>query len=194
MEVICLPKMVNNGRRAHGGKGVMNEMFVLYANKNQLMVREKEPVTSGSVKAYTARFEFSPDWDGLTRTAVFRAGAESQSVPLEDTNTCEVPSEVLVRPGVLLQVGVCGAKGEEEILPTVWADLGTVFKGVTAGNGTRPPAQEGEDKVIDHRTLSNRDAQEQHPIEAITGLQEQLERIPRPIEPITNKEMEDILK
>ena len=51
-------------------------MFVLYANKNQLTARKKEPVTSGSVNVYTARFEFSPDWAGLTRKAVFKAGKE----------------------------------------------------------------------------------------------------------------------
>ena len=48
-------------------------MFILQANKNKLAVLEREPVTSGSVNVYRARFEFSDDWEGLTRKAVFRA-------------------------------------------------------------------------------------------------------------------------
>lgn len=36
-------------------------MFVLYANKTQLTVRKREPVTGGGVNAYHARFELSPD-------------------------------------------------------------------------------------------------------------------------------------
>ena len=43
-------------------------MFLLYAEKNQLAVREKEPITSGSVNVYPVQFEFSEDWDGLDRT------------------------------------------------------------------------------------------------------------------------------
>lgn len=58
-------------------------MFILNANKNQLTVRQREPVTSGSVNVYTARFEFSPDWQGLTRKAVFKAGSESRTVLLD---------------------------------------------------------------------------------------------------------------
>ena len=97
-------------------------MFILYASKNQLAVRKKEPVTSGSVEAYTVRLDFSPDWEGLTRTVVFQAGQESRTVLLDEANTCTMPWEVLVKPGILLQTGVWGARGAEEVLPTMWAD------------------------------------------------------------------------
>ena len=46
-------------------------MFVLKAEKNRLTVLERELVTSGSVEAYTVRFQFSRDWDGLSRAACF---------------------------------------------------------------------------------------------------------------------------
>lgn len=46
----------------------------------------------------------------------------------------------------------------------------------------------------DHRQLSHRDAEEQHPIAAIAGLEEKLERIPEPVEALTNLELEEILK
>lgn len=109
------------------------------AEKNRLAVRRREPVTSGSVNVYQVRFEFSPDWDGLTRTAVFAAGGESRSVLLEWHNACEVPWEVMARHGVQLKVGVYGTKGSEVVLPTIWASLGTILEGVTTGQAAQPP-------------------------------------------------------
>ena len=46
----------------------------------------------------------------------------------------------------------------------------------------------------DHRFLLNRDAENQHPIEAISKLKDELERIPPPTEAITNSEIEELLK
>lgn len=46
----------------------------------------------------------------------------------------------------------------------------------------------------DHRRLSHRDAEEQHPIAAIAGLAQELERIPEPVEALTNTELEELLK
>lgn len=196
----------------------MWDMFVLYANKNQLIVRKREPVTSGSVNVYTARFEFSPDWAGLTRKAVFKAGKESCAVLLDESGECAVPWEVLGSHGQPLMAGVFGA-ADETALPTTWASLGVILEGVTVGQDARPPTpgaweQElsrkgdklwydglnlslmsgdkplstvqiagggGEGGVSDHRLLSGRDAEKQHPITAIDGLEEALNGIPTPM-------------
>lgn len=114
-------------------------MFVLYADKTQLTVRRREPVTSGSVNVYRARFEFSDDWDGLTRTAVFKAGAVSRSVLLGGDGECTVPWEVLEKPSTKLQAGVYGTLGGEVVLPTIWADLGVILEGTTTGEDAKPP-------------------------------------------------------
>lgn len=181
-------------------------MFVLYANKNKLTVRQREIVVSGSVNVNTVQFQFSEDWDGLTRTAVFRAGAEFRAAVLDEAGRCAVPREVLQLPWVRLMAGVCGKRGEEVVLPTIWADLGTVQTGAAAeAPGTVSWEQlldqkgdtlgytaEGElglyagDKLLssvpapaetsDHQKLTGRDAAEQHPISAITGLAGRLER------------------
>lgn len=188
-------------------------MFVLYAEKNQLCVRKREPVTSGSVNVYDVLFQFSADWEGLTKTAVFRAGEKAASVMLDDTGEvgCVVPWEVLTTPGKRLEAGVYGARGAEVVLPTVWADLGYIFAGAVPGDEARPPTPDlweqelakkadgleldaltlkllsgektlsqvelpppggGEGGTTDHRYLTNRDAEGQHPIEAISGLDE----------------------
>lgn len=114
-------------------------MFVLYADKTQLAVREKEPVTSGSVNVYHAQFEFSDDWDGLTRTAVFQAGSVSRSVLLDESGTCTVPWEVLKTPRISLAAGVCGEKDGDVVLPTVWAWLGLIMEGAAPGEDAQPP-------------------------------------------------------
>lgn len=117
--------------------------FILYADKNKLAVRKRGPVTSGSVNVYPVRFEFSADWDGLTRTAVFQADGEPVSVLLDDTGKCSIPWETLAKHGVRLRAGVYGTKGGDVVLPTIWADLGEVLQGVTMPDGgTYPPTPE----------------------------------------------------
>lgn len=202
-------------------------MFILYADKTRLTVRQKELLTSGAVNVCQVQLEFSEDWDGLTRTAVFRAGGKSVPVLLNETNTCVVPWEVLEKPEIKLFCGVYGVRGSETVLPTVWADLGWIAAGVRPGEEARTPTPElwqqelagkgaalkcdglslslmSGDKALstvqimggtfDHRLLSNRDAAEQHPIESITGLTERLERIPDPVEPLSNEELEGLLE
>lgn len=138
-------------------------MFILYANKNQLTVRKREPVTSGSVNVYTARFEFSPDWRGMTRKAVFKAGAESRTVLLDEGRQCSIPWEVLTAHGQPLMAGVFGTL-DKTALPSIWASLGTILEGVPgAGPGTQPPtpdlweqelAQKGDSLDYDGLNLS----------------------------------------
>lgn len=208
-------------------------MFLLYADKNQLTVREKEPITSGSVNVYPVRFNFSPDWDGLERTAIFQAGCREKAVAVIG-GACSVPAEVLSEPGHYLMVGVCGKQGESTVLPTIWANLGLILEGAVTGDAPEPsPPPEGwqealdskgdalayteegelglysgnrllssvpieggsgEGGTTDHRRLSHRDALEQHPIASISGLEKELNRIPEPVEALTNTELEEMLK
>lgn len=118
-------------------------MFELYAAKNMLTVRRREPVTSGSVNVYAVRFTFSEDWDGLTRKAVFRVGGMSRAVLLDEDGMCTLPWELLetYQPNMTLYAGVYGTR-EGTALPTVWASLGTVFEGAAAGVEAQPPTPE----------------------------------------------------
>lgn len=119
-------------------------MFQLSAEKTRLALLEREPVTSGSVNVYEFRFSFSEEWDGLTKTAVFRAGDKSVSLLLDGTGEagCTLPWEVLMVPGLRLEAGVYGTRGEEVVLPTVWADLGYIRTGAAPGEESRPPTPE----------------------------------------------------
>lgn len=113
-------------------------MILLYADKNQLTVREGEPLTSGAVNAFQARFEFSPDWEGLTRKAVFQAGGKRVCAPLDENGVCTIPWEVLEKPLIPLKAGVYGTR-DDTVLPSAWAKLGTIRQGAVPGGETRPP-------------------------------------------------------
>lgn len=152
-------------------KGGEKKMFVLYADKTRLDVRQREPVTSGSENVYQLRFEFSPEWEGLEKTAIFQTGYAESTAALAG-GACTIPPEVLKAPGYFLMAGVCGKMGEELVMPTVWADLGVIREGAVSGPVT-PPAEEG---TSDHRELTNRDAEGQHPIASITNLERELSK------------------
>lgn len=126
-------------------------MFLLYAIKNQLSVRKREQVTSGSVNAYQVKFDFSSEWDGLRRIAVFQAGGTEKSVELDGAGICSVPWEVLVEPGWKLMAGVHGFRGDKLVLPTEWADLGTIKEGAVNCSPLFPPTPE-----LWHKALSQK--------------------------------------
>ena len=88
-----------------------------------------EILTAGMSKAVTVQFVFSPEWGGLTKTAVFSAGRTTVDV-LEsawDGNKVVVPHEILADAGPIARVGVYGANADGLILPTVWVTLGKVM-------------------------------------------------------------------
>lgn len=113
-------------------------MFLLYASKNKLTLRQKEIVTSGSVNVCTVRFEFDENWTGLTQKAVFRGSGKTISVLLDDSGECVIPWEVLTKAGGKLFAGVYG-RMDKTVLPTVWTVLGTILEGVTNGGNEQPP-------------------------------------------------------
>lgn len=182
-------------------------MFILYAEKNRLSVQERESVTSGSVNVCPVQFQFSPDWDGMVPTAVFRAGWKSATVVLDQNGECVIPWEVLAKPRCRLEAGVYGVRDGDVVLPTVWADLGMILEGAEPGEPARPPTAGVFEQVMgelaavrelvaalrapDHSLLPGRSAPAQHPIQAVEGLEEALDRIPAAM---TVQELGDILE
>lgn len=124
-------------------------MFILYANKTQLTVRKREQLTSGSVNIYRVRFEFSGDWEGMAKTAVFKAGNKVVSVLLPESGEVIIPWEVLASQGRELFTGVYGTIGGDVVLPTVWASLGTILEGVTPGSEAQEPTLGVYEQILD---------------------------------------------
>lgn len=101
-----------------------------------------ELLTAGMSKAVTVQFVFSPEWSGLTKTAVFSNGKTTVDVLAAswDGDTVPVPHEVLAVPGRHARVGVYGANESGVILPTVWVSLGKIQPGADpSGDETADP-------------------------------------------------------
>lgn len=122
-------------------------MFTLQITKSHITVRAKEALVRGAVNVYTCGMTFSPDWDGLDKTMVFRTSKNRISV-LPEHDSCVIPHEMTQTAGENVQVGVYGTKDGELILPTVWADLGIVWEGAELGEEFQPPTPGVYDQLI----------------------------------------------
>ena len=122
-------------------------MFKLYCNKNDAFFQETAILTSGRVGEQIS-FTFSPDWDGLLKTAVFIAGKTSKDVVLTEDN-CNIPPEVLVFPGEHLRVGVFGETADKTlVIPTIYASAGTIRPGASpSGMTSSPPSPSWTEQV-----------------------------------------------
>lgn len=102
-------------------------------------VAERTLLTSGAV-GLTCEFAFDRAWDGLMKTAVFRAGSVTRDV-VDMEASVTVPHEVLETAGQKLLVGVYGVnKAGDVVIPTVWADMGLILSGADPSGdpGTDP--------------------------------------------------------
>ena len=88
---------------------------------------QSEPLTSGMV-GQPIHFEYSHDFDGLAVTAVFTDGKNTVDV-VNPGNECIIPHEVLTNVGAMVKVGVYAVKGDELVIPTIYAHIGVVLKG-----------------------------------------------------------------
>lgn len=123
-------------------------MFSLFAKKNVLAVNQRELVTSGSVNVYEVQFQFDSEWDGLEKTAVFRAGDCTVSTLLDETETCIIPWEVFQDAKRTLYAGVYGTKNGNTVLPTIWAPLGEIRQGCDPGESTQPPTPSVYEQIL----------------------------------------------
>lgn len=123
-------------------------MFRLYAKKVVLEVNQREIVTSNSVNVYQCQFQFDNAWDGLEKTAVFKAGDISISVLLDDLGACNIPWEVFQDAKRTLYAGVYGTKNDNVVLPTIWANCGEIKPGVTQGENTQPPTPDVYSQIL----------------------------------------------
>ena len=111
-------------------------MIICQVSKAAITVAQSVLLTSGMVQAVQVRFCFSPEWEGLTRTAVFRAGQVSVSCLLDEQNCCTIPWECLQTAGTHLMVGVYGTRAQEVVLPTVECSLGLICTGAQPAENT----------------------------------------------------------
>lgn len=124
-------------------------MIRLSATKAELTITETETITSGAQRVFECTFAVNSDWDGLNRTAVFRAGTKAVSVLLGDDNTAEIPWEVLQTAGITLRIGLYGTNAAGDVLPTVWADAGMICTGAYLGDDAYPPTPGAYEQLVE---------------------------------------------
>ena len=94
----------------------------------------REPLTSGMV-GQPIHFEYSHDFDGLAITAVFTDGKNTVNV-VNPGNECVIPHEVLTTVGATVKVGIYTTRGDELVIPTVYATIGIVLRGANPNEGS----------------------------------------------------------
>lgn len=118
-------------------------MFYFYASARKVEIKKTDTLVSDSINVYPCKFQFSADWNGLVKTAVFRAGTSAIEVLLDESLQCNIPWEVLQKHNIDLYVGCYGTKGEDIILNTTWTNIGKIYE------GTKDKATPGEDPSPD---------------------------------------------
>lgn len=115
-------------------------MTRLNVDGTKIRVWSLDTFTSGQIGA-KVEFQFSSDWDGLSKAAVFEAHESHRTgdchtisaTVLEsewDGNVCYIPSDVLETPGYELLIGVYGFDSAGNIvIPTVYAKCGRIARG-----------------------------------------------------------------
>ena len=98
------------------------------AKARAALISPQELLTAGMAKVVTVHFAFSPDWDSLSKTAVFSDGWRTVDVLEADwvDGCAPIPPEVLQTAGRNVRVGVHGSDSTGVVLPTIWAELGRV--------------------------------------------------------------------
>lgn len=114
-------------------------MFRFLAKENVLSILSADRLSSGAASSYRVQFEFSAEWEAMTKIAVFRAGETARSIPLDETGQCDIPWEVLENYGRRLYTGVCGMQDGLTVQATIWANCGKIYEGAVPGEPSFPP-------------------------------------------------------
>lgn len=85
-------------------------------NKQTLTRSDDEFPASGSKEYLTAKFIFSDDWNGTTKTAVFSRNSLVFNQILDENGECKVPHDIIVSNGSV--ISVFGTDGTKRITTT----------------------------------------------------------------------------
>ena len=107
----------------------------------------REPLTSGMV-GQPIHFEYSHDFDGLAITAVFTDGKNTVNV-MNPGNECIIPHEVLTTVGATVKVGIYAVRGDELVIPTVYATIGVVLRGANPNEGSSGDASMTDNDILE---------------------------------------------
>lgn len=118
-------------------------MLTFEFNGTRGIMTRDAPLTSGMV-GRCVKLIFSPEWETLHKTAVFRAGNVIRDVVDPEGETV-IPAKVLEVPLHKLYVGIYGTNDRGDlVIPTVWAEGPMVEEGAMPSGD---PSTEPENPV-----------------------------------------------
>ena len=115
------------------------QLYEMQVNKTAIYRTAPARIPMGIIGA-AVKLRFSPEWEGLTKTVVFRAGEVVKDI-LEVEDVAVIPAECTQEAGALLEIGVYGVDGENTVaIPTLWAAIGRVTEAADpSGDATTDP-------------------------------------------------------
>lgn len=115
------------------------QLFQMQVSKTAIYRTAPVKIPKGIMGA-AVKLSFSPEWEGLTKTVVFRAGEITKDV-LDVKDVAVIPAECTQEVGALLEIGVYGVDGESTVaIPTLWAAIGRVTEAADpSGDTTTDP-------------------------------------------------------
>lgn len=124
-------------------------MIKVYCNGTRIQCLRQGELTVGMAGA-PIEFDFSEEWNGLTKIAVFRCDG-ARDVLLSESGEAIVPHEILTVPGMDVEVGVHAIRedGTTWPSPTTYCKIGRVKAGADpSGDESYPPTPDiGEQAV-----------------------------------------------
>lgn len=118
-------------------------MQILFKVKHQTILRlDAEKLASGSRNYVEAVFNFSEEWEGLIKTAVFTKNGFAFHVLLEE-DKCMVPAEVLETKGVF-KVSVFGG----DLITVTNAEIHVAASGYAEGGSPADPTPDIYQQII----------------------------------------------
>ncbi|MBR2476819.1 MAG: hypothetical protein IKB50_01645 [Clostridia bacterium] len=109
-------------------------------DKDRIALKGSSSAVSGSVNYYKCSFDFSPEWNGLLKFAVFTDGDKVYTILVED-DMCTVPAELLLSPAAI-SVGVYGTSEGDEVFRISTDFSHIVIKEGAYREGTTPTIPE----------------------------------------------------
>ncbi len=116
------------------------QLYEMQVSKTAIYRTAPVRIPKGIIGA-AVKLSFSPEWEGLTKTVIFRAGDITKDV-LHVEDMAVIPAECTRETGALLEIGVYGTAGEETVaIPTLWAAIGRVTEAADpSGDTTTEPS------------------------------------------------------
>ena len=114
-------------------------LYEMQVSKTAIYRTAPARIPKGLVGA-VVKLSFSPEWEGLKKTVVFRAGEITKDI-LDVKEVAVIPAECTQEVGALLEIGVYGVDaGNTVAIPTLWAAIGRVSEAADpSGDVTTDP-------------------------------------------------------